>query len=246
MSYRTTILLFPAFLLACGDGITLQSDTIAELNERLDALEEENAAQQAEIDAMTADYATESWVESQGYSTDSANAALQNLASYVSVDTTNDAVVFSGANVFIQSGAGSTDSSVNGLGNLIVGYDEGSADTKSGSHNLVVGKNHSYTSFGGFIAGFDNTISGETSTVSGGRDNEASGEYSVVSGGRANEASGFIASISGGYFNVASGNGSTVSGGRTTRPAETTAPSMAPPMRTPPAPTPTSPERCPL
>src|SRR5204863_296283 len=70
---------------------------------------------------------------------------LSDLFSYVTVDTSTNSVIFSGANVYVQSGSGATDGAVNGLGNLIVGYDEtadylgyGESD-RSGSHNLVVG-----------------------------------------------------------------------------------------------------------
>src|SRR5689334_17291910 len=45
------------------------------------------------------------------------------LAEYLSVDTSTDSVIFSGANVYVQNGEGDT-WSTNGRGNLIVGYDE--------------------------------------------------------------------------------------------------------------------------
>src|SRR5207237_2939381 len=57
-------------------------------------------------------------------------------------------VFFEGCNVHIQSGAGTTYAPVNGLGNLILGYNE-NANTpldRSGSHNLVVGSSHTYSS----------------------------------------------------------------------------------------------------
>ena len=62
---------------------------------------------------------------------------------------------FSGINVQIVSGAGSTDAPVNGKGNLIVGYDKGTmGQTRTGSHNVVVGDEHEYTNYGGLVAGF--------------------------------------------------------------------------------------------
>ncbi|MCP4809522.1 MAG: hypothetical protein GY913_07505 [Proteobacteria bacterium] len=45
----------------------------------------------------------------------------------------------------MQSGSGDTDDSagLTGLGNLVIGYDEdGGSDTKTGSHNLVIGMEH--------------------------------------------------------------------------------------------------------
>jgi hypothetical protein len=136
---------------------------------------------------------------------------------------------FSGMNVQVVSGSGSTDGTVNGVGNLIVGYNEdGAAATRTGSHNLVVGIDHEYTSFGGLVAGAVNTISaafasvsggtrntasGLASSVSGGDENTASANYSNVSGGDENTASGSWSSVSGGYRNTANGVTSTIGGG---------------------------------
>ena len=180
--------------------------------------------------ADLAGYATETWVVSQGYSTDSVDATLVDLADYLSVDPSTDSVVFDGANVYIQSGAGSTDATVNGVGNLFVGYNEDDSFTpkdRTGSHNLVVGMVHSYSSWGGVIGGYENTVSGaaavafgvqnessgDYSSVSGGSGGEASGDYSSISGGIDNTASGLYSSVSGGYGNMASGTVSSVSGG---------------------------------
>ena len=80
-------------------------------------------------------YATQTWVTSQGYTTGSELGDLPDLASYLSVNTGTNAVVFSGANVYVQNGSGGT-SGINGLGNLIVGYDESNNDLRGGSHNL--------------------------------------------------------------------------------------------------------------
>ena len=78
-------------------------------------------------------------------------------------------LVASGCNVHITNGEGHTDS-INGLGNLIVGYDDNNAKgvDKTGSHNVVVGAGHSYSSYGGLVAGFRNTASGNYASVSGG------------------------------------------------------------------------------
>jgi len=120
------------------------------------------------------------------------------------------------ANLQIVNGSGATDGLVDGLGNLIVGYNElrGAGDDRSGSHNLVVGKEHNFSSFGGLLAGQRNTVSGGWSSVSGGRLNAASGLLSSVSGGAFNEASGDHSSVSAGISNLASGDHSSVSGGR--------------------------------
>ena len=109
----------------------------------------------------------------------------------------------------------------NGVGNLIVGYNEkGYTRTdKSGSHNIVVGTGNSYPTYGGLVAGRDNTISGAYATVTAGSRNTASGDYSSVSGGGYNYARGGNSSVSGGgapdddWGNYADGPFSSISGG---------------------------------
>lgn len=105
--------------------------------------------------------------------------------------------------------------SVNGLGNLIVGYNEPhpSSPEQTGSHNIVAGTHNNYASFGGVVTGWQNSIAGMWSSVTGGHQNTASGLYASISGGRLNQASGESASISGGHQNVATGSRSSVSGG---------------------------------
>ena len=130
--------------------------------------------------ASLAGYATEAWVGEQGY-----GAGVEGLADYLVVDTATDSVVFSGANVYVRSGGGATDAAVNGLGNLIVGYgtDEGTSDDRTGSHNLVIGDDHAWSSYAGLVAGYANTLSGPYASVTGGWANTASGQRASVSGG---------------------------------------------------------------
>lgn len=108
----------------------------------------------------------------------------------------------------------------NGVGNLIVGYQElhpTDPNDRTGSHNIVVGSYHDYSSAGGLLAGWRNTTSGAYSSVLGGRENTASGDRSCVSGGRQNSAGGSYASVTGGRSNIASGSHSSVSGGKTNK-----------------------------
>jgi len=128
-------------------------------------------------------------------------------------------LIFEGVNVHVRSGSGFTYDgcgspnpefpnceSLTGLGNLIVGYNETLApippvwwvDRRVGSHNLVVGMGHTYNSFGGFVAGTQNNITGAEASICGGANNDASGRASSVSGGHGNVASGDMASVSGG------------------------------------------------
>ena len=127
-----------------------------------------------------------------------------------------DTIRFSGVNVQIVDGSGTTGDDVNGLGNLIVGYNElrgvGEDNNRTGSHNIVVGSRHNYSSYGGLVAGLWNSISGNYASVSGGVYNEASNEAASVSGGDTNTASGTAASVSGGNGHIAAGGYDWVAG----------------------------------
>src|SRR6266566_1891986 len=60
---------------------------------------------------------------------------------------------FSGVNVQVVNGEGHT-GSVNGEGNLVIGYDEHLAEREqTGSHNLILGEQQKFTSVGGLLAG---------------------------------------------------------------------------------------------
>ncbi len=137
--------------------------------------------------------------------------ALETLLAKVSLVGNN--MVFSGVNVQVKSGSGATNGAINGLGNLIVGYNESSGQIRTGSHNMIIGMKHTYSSYGGLVAGYRNSITGISSSVSGGQINTASGFNSSISGGNGNETSGDFSSVSGGASNMANGSYSSVSGG---------------------------------
>jgi hypothetical protein len=92
--------------------------------------------------------------------------------------------------VHVRSGSGSTSGTPNGTGNLIIGYNEDSilptGKNRSGSHNLVVGSEHTFSSYGGLIAGYWNTVSAEHGSVSGGFANTVSALRGSVLGGFGN------------------------------------------------------------
>jgi len=164
------------------------------------------------------------------------------LLTVVNVDPAHSLVQFRGVNVQIVNGQGTTPTT-NGAGNLIIGYNEdepyargtctvsvqGLNDTYektcisdggtftrslSGSHNVVIGSGHGYSSFGGMVVGEANLITGKFAVVSAGAANTASGDYGGVSAGGSNTASGGYSGVSGGFGNTASGSfGSSVSGG---------------------------------
>jgi hypothetical protein len=102
------------------------------------------------------------------------------------------------------------------------------ARQKTGSHNLVMGSQNSYSSAGGIVAGRGNFITALYASNLGGTGNIASGRLSVnvagqgnhpaeagaaILSGTNNTASGSNSSVSGGSSNVASFVGTTVSGG---------------------------------
>ncbi|MEJ2174811.1 MAG: hypothetical protein P8Y76_07850 [bacterium] len=137
---------------------------------------------------------------------------------------TGDDVYFTGCNVHVRNGLGATGPVVNGLGNLIVGYNEDASNlpfdpalepsVRTGSHNVVVGAGHSYTDRGGLVVGVANRITDRFATITGGLRNTASAPYANVSGGFLNTASGMFSSVSGGYLNNATASYASVSGGR--------------------------------
>lgn len=165
------------------------------------------AALQAQVMALQADLAAETAARlaaeaalANQISTIGGNSVLQ-LNGKLSLDNTDAShpiARFNGVNVQIINGLGATSvdpgnpesdpGATNGLGNLIVGYNEirpgdDPLVVRTGSHNLIVGVWHRYMSYGGLVAGFRNTISGPFANVSGGRNHTVSGAYAVVSGG---------------------------------------------------------------
>ncbi len=158
-------------------------------------------------------------------------AYLENLLA--NLTRNGSQLILEGMNFHIRNGLGATNGnpsdpdsnsgSVNGLGNLIVGYNEHinpyngdgtPATDKSGSHNVVIGHGHNYTSFGGLVVAKDNWINTPYASVSGGNENLAtSGAYASVSGGLHNTAGAQYTSVSGGIGNDAIHHGASVSGG---------------------------------
>lgn len=131
--------------------------------------------------------------------------------------TTGTNMTISGANLIINNGVGTT-GTANGLGNLQLGYNElrndtPNSDTRTGSHNLVLGSQNSYSSWGGIVTGSVNTISGVYACVEGGFNNTASGAFSNIGGGYQNVASANSTYIGGGGQNTASGPGASIAGG---------------------------------
>jgi hypothetical protein len=84
---------------------------------------------------------------------------------------------------------------------------------KTGSHNLVMGSQNSYSSAGGIVAGSGNFITALYASNLGGSGNIASGRFAVNVAGQGSHATGGGAAVLGGANNIASGSNSSVSGG---------------------------------
>lgn len=175
--------------------------SIEDLKADLDTLMTESNAQAERIDSLED---AVSVIDTTG---------ISNLLGVVSVNADGDLVV-RGANLYVQSGSGTTNGAVNGKGNLIVGYDESNGlNSKTGSHNLILGRDHTYTSYAGIVAGYNSNANAAYASVLGGTWNVADGEYAVVAGGRSNVARGESSSVSGGWDNNATGSNASILGG---------------------------------
>jgi hypothetical protein len=200
-----------------SDVASAQAD-IADIQDQINDNEASISTNAVDIDAIEATYATQSWVNSQGYASGSALTSLSsNVGSLeASMDDVDDLMAFltvgsediyiDGASLHIRNGTGNTAGPVNGTGNLIVGYNETSSGyDRTGSHNLVIGSYNQYSSYAGIIAGYANQSTAAFASVLGGVYNNASGPYSFVGAGYSNEASGNYSAVLGGHNNDATG-----------------------------------------
>ena len=165
------------------------------LKQRLDALENEDADIRYEI------------------------ILIQELLDGLTRETVDgyDTLRLTGVNLQLIDGTGSTYGTPNGYGNLIIGYNDNVTDTRTGSHNIIVGDQHSYTHNGTILFGYNNTTSNNGTSVTGGQSNTAQGIYSSITGGVSNtvNTNGASATITGGGNNTAGGDGATITGGNT-------------------------------
>lgn len=197
-------------------------DRLDALDTKVAALEAQNATQESKIASLettnAAQAATITTLEDENATQASEIAALESLTSSMTLVTVDGqpTVRFSDVNVQIVDGSNDTSDAsgpLNGRGNLIVGYNENNSDQRTGSHNLIVGPSHSYTSYGSLIAGFNNFAAGASSSITGGQSNRANGAVSSIAGGNANTANGNWSSVTGGEANTANGFWSSVTSG---------------------------------
>ena len=123
-------------------------------------------------------------------------------------------LVIANCNLYVQSGGGRSDAT-NGRGNLIIGYNEleNHNTDRRGSHNLVIGVGHQYTSHSGFVAGRSNSLNNAYASIAGGHHNSADASCSTVGGGQGNVVRGDASHVSGGAHNVAAASDTAILGG---------------------------------
>jgi hypothetical protein len=211
----------------------LQS-TVRSLRAQLAAEASERLSLQAGMDSLTGQLAS-----IQGDVRSLRGNSILDLNGYLTLDLSSGypTALFQGINVQVVNGTGTTHS-VNGLGNLIVGYNRprtaspicsigaysNAADCrakggvwaqshKSGSHNLVGGDFNSYSAWGGLVLGIENGVTAPYATITAGALNTASGDLSSISGGSTNTASGMYGVVGGGLGNTAAGSFAALSGG---------------------------------
>jgi len=226
--FGVMLLLLPLRMaLAASPTIVNLQDQINLLQTQVSSLQTQNSTLQTQVTALQTAVA----------SLQAASGTLATVSQYMSVETVNGhpTVRFTGANVQVVNGMGST-TTANGLGNLIIGYDE--PDTLPGALNLhrcTIGANPaSYASVTdetscvaaggewvntGFKTGSHYVVLGSQNNYSrwggliAGFQNTSNFNYASVSGGTNNTASNLYSSVSGGRGNTARGDSSSVSGG---------------------------------
>jgi hypothetical protein len=180
-----------AILQAQVDVLTMKVNQLILENDKLKGLPDALGTMKTSVDTMQTSVAT-TQVSVKTLETKTADSIA--LSQYVKVDTKEipgmigPHILITGANVHVRSGSGFTNDNgtPTGLGNLIIGYNENTMPTpilvRNGSHNLVGGGMNSFSSVGGIVFGYQNTISGPYANVVGGSVNLAQGLNSTVYG----------------------------------------------------------------
>jgi len=78
---------------------------------------------------------------------------------------------------------------------------------------LTVGSSNSNSGLGSFVAGVNNSVTGNNSVIAGGEGNSATALTSTISGGHTHTASGVNSTIGGGAANLADNTSTTIGGG---------------------------------
>ncbi|UCC80715.1 MAG: hypothetical protein JSW64_04985, partial [Candidatus Zixiibacteriota bacterium] len=168
--------------------------------------------------ADTADYALVSPGSSNGWIDDGAIVRLESDTDSVGIGTAapseklevNGNIKASGT---ISSGNSITIDGVNDRITASSGTIDFDNENLTTTGKATIGPGHSNAGIYAFIAGKNNSTSGNYSTVGGGYDNAAVNDAGTVGGGLSNAANGTFSTVGGGALNVASGQHSTVAGG---------------------------------
>ncbi len=154
---------------------------------------------------------------------ESQNSAMAALLAGVSRN--GSTLVFNAMNLQVVNGLGATDGdfgfgpTANGLGNLIVGYNEvtdgcgNDCEQKTGSHSIIVGPRHEYTSYGSVVVGASHRVLAPYASAVGGSGHYVSGDYAIAVGGQHAGSGGNWTSVFGGEQNIADGDWATAVGG---------------------------------
>ena len=159
---------------ALESALTSLQQTVIQLQSNLNSADQEITTLQDEITNLNGLISSLDSSALASRVTQIENNPILALDQYIQLDQTEQdrpTVVFSNTNVQITNGLGVTNA-VNGVGNLIIGYNEKPAgfltQERAGSHNLVIGRGHRYSSHTGLIAGVNNTITGPESSITAG------------------------------------------------------------------------------
>jgi hypothetical protein len=164
-----------------------------ELEAEIDALQASLAARQAQVAAL--------------------EALLVGVTRGIDPVTHIDTIVLSGANLEIVNGTGVTDAA-NGAGNLVIGYNTGTSGEKTGSHFLLVGDQHRFTTTSGIASGTEHVVEGDVAAFLGGANQVVQFAYAAgAAGGVVHAVLGDHGFVGGGVSQAADGEASFVGGG---------------------------------
>lgn len=190
---------------------------IAELQAVIDTQQEQinlllQALSPEDLSGLSTEFAQLSTRVDALETTSSSRAPLDDLVPFVSVSGTD--IVVSGANLKVQNGQGTTETT-NGTGNIIIGYNglRAEGNDRTGSHNLIIGDMQNFTSYGGLVAGKENSIQAPYATIAGGEGNTVRSSSGAILGGYKNETGGMLSSILGGAQNNVNADAGTIVGG---------------------------------
>jgi hypothetical protein len=192
--------------------VNVNAELVDGLHRAMDAQRAQLSEQQARLEQQAAVNGDRRAVGPSPRSLELRVEQLEDLLAYFRRE--GDDVILEGANFHIRNGNGATDT-FNGVGNLILGYNEPreTGNDRSGSHVIVLGARNNFSGFASIVSGHDNDVIGDWASVLGGTGNVALASYGVVVGGTGNRADGPFATVSGGVANQAIGEGASVAGG---------------------------------